>query len=541
VAKHTTTDFLVIGSGVAGLTYALKMAEMGRVIVLSKRELMMTNSAMAQGGIAAVLSEEDSFEKHIQDTLSAGAGLCREDIVRMVVEQAPERIQELMNWGLKFDATLAGDGESERLDLTREGGHSTRRVLHVQDHTGKAMHQALIQKCRSNSNITILENQFAVDLITNRKVDPDSVGPIECLGAYTLDNASGVVNTILARAVILATGGAGKVYLYTSNWSGATGDGIAMAYRAGARVANLEFMQFHPTCLYHPKANNFLITEALRGEGAELINSKGELFMKKYSPQGSLAPRDIVARSIDAEMKKSGAECVFLDTPKLPADFLKSRFPRIYERCLELGLDITKQPIPVVPAAHYLCGGVMVDEWGRTDVHRLFAIGETACSGLHGANRLASNSLLECIVFAHQGSQYIRNHLNEFEPREVKVPEWVYFGNQDQDELIVIYHMWDEIRHLMWNYVGIVRSNKRLERAQTRIRNLLNEIQDYYWNFKVHSDILELRNLALVAHLSIACALKRHESRGIHFNLDFPPPPRLPAKDTIISPSSFLW
>ncbi|HEX4924690.1 MAG TPA: FAD-binding protein, partial [Bdellovibrionales bacterium] len=318
-------------------------------------------------------------------------------------------------------------------------------------------------------------------------------------------------------------------------------DGIAMAYRAGARVANLEFMQFHPTCLYHPKANTFLITEALRGEGAELINAKGEAFMKKHSPQGSLAPRDIVARSIDAEMKKSGAECVYLDTPKMDAEFIKNRFPRIYERCLELGLDITKQPVPVVPAAHYLCGGVVVDKWGRTDVRRLFAIGETACSGLHGANRLASNSLLECVVFAHQGAEYVRAHRDEFTPKSTRVPEWIYFGNHDQDEMIVINHMWDEIRHLMWNYVGIVRSNKRLERAHTRIRNLLHEIQDYYWNFKVHSDVLELRNLAQVAHLSIACALERKESRGIHYNLDYPPPARLPPKDTIISPSTFLW
>lgn len=541
--NQTETDFLVIGSGVAGLTYALKVADIGDVTIIAKREITSTNSSMAQGGIAAVFSEEDSFEKHIQDTLSAGAGLCREDVVRMVVEQAPERIQDLMNWGIKFDRAahnVSEDSSGDKPDLTREGGHSARRILHVQDHTGKAIHQGLLERCRMHPRIKILENHFAVDLITNRKLDPHAVGPTECLGAYVLNNKTGKVQTILSRAVVLATGGAGKVYLYTSNWEGATGDGIAMAFRVGARVANLEFMQFHPTCLYHPKANTFLITEALRGEGAELINSRGEAFMKKHSPQGSLAPRDIVARSIDAEMKKSGAECVFLDTPKLDSEFLKSRFPRIYSRCLELGIDITKQPVPVVPAAHYLCGGILVDKWGRTDVHRLFAVGETACSGLHGANRLASNSLLECVVYAHQGAEYIKSNLKDFERTTVQVPDWVYFGNNDQDEFIVIHHMWDEIRHLMWNYVGIVRSNKRLERARTRIENLLHEIQDYYWNFKVHSDVLELRNIALVAHLSITCALKRKESRGIHFNLDYPPTTSLPPKDTIISPTSLM-
>jgi len=542
--NQLTTDFLVIGSGVAGLTYALKVADLGRVTVLAKREIVNSNSAMAQGGIAAVLSDDDSFEKHVQDTLSAGAGLCREDIVRMVVEQAPERIQELSRWGIKFDSHQGGPEEgtsgTEKPDLTREGGHSARRILHVQDHTGKAIHHALLEKCKTHPNIEILENYFAVDLITTRKIDPLEVGTNECLGAYVLNTKTGAVITILSRAVVLAAGGAGKVYLYTSNWAGATGDGIAMAFRVGARVANLEFMQFHPTCLFHPKANTFLITEALRGEGAELINAKGESFMKKYSAQGSLAPRDIVARSIDAEMKKSGAECVFLDTPKLDAGFLRSRFPRIYERCLELGIDITRQPVPVVPAAHYLCGGILVDRWGRTDLHRLFAVGETACSGLHGANRLASNSLLECVAYAHQGAEYIRAHYAEFEKPQLKIPEWVYFGNNDQDEFAVIHHMWDEIRHLMWNYVGIVRSNKRLERAQKRIRNIMTEIQDYYWNFRIHSDVLELRNIALVAHLSIACALKRKESRGIHFNIDFPPPARLPPNDTIISPTSFM-
>ncbi|MEQ1876183.1 MAG: L-aspartate oxidase [Bdellovibrionia bacterium] len=543
--NQSTTDFLVVGSGVAGLTYALKVADLGRVIVLAKREFGSANSSMAQGGIAAVFSKEDSFENHIKDTINAGAGLCREDIVRMVVEQAPDRIQELMNWGIKFDShsegpTEEGSSGTEKPDLTREGGHSARRILHVQDHTGKAIHQGLLERCRNNPNIQILENHFAVDLITNRKIDPNAVGPVECLGAYVLDTKSGTVRTILSRAVVLATGGAGKVYLYTSNWPGATGDGIAMAFRVGARVANLEFMQFHPTCLYHPKANTFLLTEALRGEGAELIDAKGETFMKKYSPMGSLAPRDIVARSIDAEMKKSGAECVFLDTPKLGTDFIKTRFPRIYQRCMELGIDITKTPAPVVPAAHYLCGGVLVDEWGRTDVHRLFAVGETACSGLHGANRLASNSLLECVVYAHQGAEYIRKHFSEFGLPKIQVPAWVYFGNNDQDELIVIHHMWDEIRHMMWNYVGIVRSNKRLERAQTRIRNLLSEIQDYFWNFKVHSDVLELRNIALVAQLTIACALKRKESRGIHFNIDYPPEKQLAPKDTILSPTSLM-
>lgn len=519
---NNSCDFLVIGSGVAGLAYALKVADLGRVVILAKSNLSETNSSMAQGGIAAVVSSEDSFEDHIQDTMKAGAGLCRQDIVKMVVEQSPARIKDLVDWGVQFDR-----------DLSREGGHQRRRVLHVQDYTGNAIHSVLIKKCQEHPNIEILENQFAIDLINKQKVDPHYIGPNECIGCYTLDTKSFQVNSWTARIVVLATGGAGKVYLYTSNWKGATGDGIAMAYRLGARVANLEFMQFHPTCLYHPQANNFLITEALRGEGAELINHKGEAFMQRYDTQGSLAPRDIVARSIDAEMKKTGADCVYLDITHKSEEFIKSHFPVIYKKCLELNIDITKTPIPVVPAAHYLCGGVLTNEWGQTDVSRLFAIGETSCTGLHGANRLASNSLLECLVFSHQAAEYSRkNFLNLSMPNQIP-PDWVYYGNENTDEMIVISHMWDEIRRLMWNYVGIVRSDKRLQRAAQRLANIRKEIKDYYWNFKVHPDILELRNIAQVAELTVKCALRRKESRGIHYSLDYNPL-ELEPKDTII-------
>ena len=506
--ESKNTDLLVIGSGVAGLAFALKTADKNKVTILTKAKIADTNSGMAQGGIAAVLSEGDSYEQHISDTINAGAGLCKIPIVKLCVEQAPERIRDLQKWGVEFDK-----------DLTREGGHTKNRILHVQDRTGHAIHQALIQKCRSHPNISILENECAIDLITDQKIDPSIVGRPRCIGCYSFNIDTNKVTTFRANATVLATGGAGKVYLYTSNWSGATGDGIAMAYRAGARVANLEFMQFHPTCLYHPHANNFLITEAIRGEGGILKTQSGEAFMKKYHPMENLAPRDIVARSIDAEMKKSGANCVFLDITHLSRDKILSHFPTIYEKCKSFGIDITKEPIPVVPAAHYLCGGVLVDEYARTDIQGLYAVGENSCSGLHGANRLASNSLLECLVFAHQAAQDIQT----LSPaKNVEIPQWEFYGNQDHDEMIVINHMWEEIRRLMWNYVGIVRSNKRLERADHRLSNLMSEVREYYWNFSLHKDILELRNIALLAQLTVTCALKRKESRGIHFNLDYP-------------------
>jgi L-aspartate oxidase len=379
--------------------------------------------------------------------------------------------------------------------------------------------QAQVQK---HKNIEILEGFYAIDLIVNKEVDPNDMAPVTCIGCYALDKKSGEVHTFLAKNTILATGGAGKVYLYTSNWSGATGDGIAMAYRVGARIANLEFMQFHPTCLYHKDARNFLISEALRGEGGELIDAQGNAFMHKYHKLGSLAPRDVVARSIDNEMKRTGAECVYLDMRKLDAAFLKERFPMIYNKCQEYGIDMARTPIPVVPAAHYLCGGVLTDENGRTDVPGLWAIGETACTGLHGANRLASNSLLECLTTAHNCSEQMKHHWSEYKLFSIAPKAWTHPAEKNDDEMIVITHMWEEIRRLMWNYVGIVRSNKRLERAQHRLKNILSEVKEYYSNMQVHSDILELRNIAIVADLSVECALRRQESRGIHFNLDYP-------------------
>jgi L-aspartate oxidase len=515
--KHQS-DFLVIGSGLAGLAFALKAAQLGTVTIVTKDESPSANTAWAQGGIAAVMSTDDSFESHINDTLQAGAGLCKSDVVRDYVEQAPERIKELLEWGVHFDFAK----NSPNMDLTREGGHSARRVVHFEDHTGSEIHRALLNQCRLNPKIEIKEQCFAIDLIVNKQVDPNIIGPTQCLGAYVFNKKSDEVIAEVAKSVIISTGGAGKVYLYTSNWSGATGDGIAMAYRAGARIANLEFMQFHPTALYHQESRNFLISEALRGEGGELVTADGNKFMHKYHELGSLAPRDIVARSIDAEMKKSGASCVYLDMRAHDREFLKGRFPVIFAKCLEYGIDMSKEPIPVVPAAHYLCGGVLTDKAGRTDIKRLWAVGETACTGLHGANRLASNSLLECLAMAHNCFKEHEKNWSTFTFPKQEPKDWVYPQDADADEMIVINHMWDEIRRLMWNYVGIVRSNKRLERAAHRLANILTEVKDYYSNFKIHPDILELRNIATVADLSIRCALKRKESRGIHYNLDYP-------------------
>jgi L-aspartate oxidase len=528
------TDTLIIGSGTAGLALALKLAPRGSITILSKESASETNSAMAQGGISAVMSQEDSFEAHCQDTMSAGAGLCKSNVVHDYVEQAPERIADLLNWGVHFDLKKNGPDESNEMDLTREGGHSFRRILHFEDQTGLEIHRTLLSRVRENPNITLLENYYAIDLIVNKEVDPNDMSPVRCIGSYALNKATGEVHTFLAKNTALATGGAGKVYLYTSNWSGATGDGIAMAYRVGARIANLEFMQFHPTCLFHRESRNFLISEALRGEGGELIDSKGIAFMKKYHPLGSLAPRDVVARSIDSEIKKTGAECVFLDMTKLEGGFLKNRFPHIYSKCLEYGIDMTQQPIPVVPAAHYLCGGVLTDMHGRTDIPGLWAIGETACTGLHGANRLASNSLLECLTSSHNCAKEIAEHWDSFEHFPGNPKPWTHpLVSNDKDEMIVINHMWEEIRRLMWNYMGIVRSNKRLERAQHRLKNILAETKEYYSDMKIHSDILELRNIAIVADLSVECALRRQESRGIHYTLDYPEKSPNPA-DTIV-------
>ena len=512
-------DYLVIGSGLAGLAYALKMADHGKVVILSKGTAPQANTWRAQGGIAAVMSPDDSFENHIRDTLTAGAGLCHEDVVRNVVESAPDRIRDLMNWGIHFDVK---NETGATLDLSREGGHSHRRVLHVQDHTGRDIHEHLLALVLKNPNIEMREHSFAIDLILDRDAKPFDVHSPRCIGAYVYNKAENRVSGFFARFVILATGGAGKTYLYTSNWSGATGDGIAMAYRAGARVANLEFMQFHPTCLFHPSARNFLITEALRGDGGELINEKGEAFAKKYHPLGSLAPRDIVARLIDAEMKKTGAACVYLDTRMIPEETIKRKFPDIYKTCLEYGIDILKEPIPVVPAAHYLCGGVLADINGCTDIAGLIATGETACTGLHGANRLASNSLLECLVFSHNAAEYCVKNKDLFPVPEVFEGSAVIQTGTNEDEMVVITHVWEEIRRLMWNYVGIVRSNRRLQRAKTRLQTILDEVNDYYGHLKTHPDIIELRNLALVADLTVSCALARKESRGIHYNIDYP-------------------
>jgi L-aspartate oxidase len=512
-------DFVVIGSGIAGLSLALKAAKHGSVAVVTKRKGADTNTAWAQGGIACVTSEEDSFELHVRDTIEVGTGLCDEEVVRTVITEGPERIRELVDLGLRFDEReVSGHRE---FDLGREAGHSKRRVLHVQDMTGKEIEDTLLRELDRQSHVDLLENHMAVDLITAGKLG--FAAEDRCLGAYVLDEKTGAVETIRSDLVALATGGCGKVYLYTTNPDIATGDGVAMAWRAGAIIANMEFIQFHPTCLFHAKAKSFLISEAIRGEGGILRNNRGEDFMKRYDSRGSLAPRDIVARAIDAEIKRSGAQCVFLDITEKPVEFLRERFPHIYETCLRFGIDISKQPIPVVPAAHYQCGGIKTDVNGATSLLGLFAVGEVGCTGLHGANRLASNSLLEGLVVAHRASEaMLQSRPRSHRTRKISLPEWESGDVQDVDELVVIYHNWDEIRRLMWDYVGIVRTGKRLQRASARLRNLQREIREFYWNFKVSVDLLELRNLATVAALIVDSALSRKESRGLHYTLDFP-------------------
>jgi L-aspartate oxidase len=511
-------DFVVVGSGIAGLSFGLKAAKHGSVAVVTKRKGPDSNTAWAQGGIACVTSGEDSFELHVGDTMKAGAGLCDEQVVRTIVSEAPARIQDLVELGVEFDEREVS-GRRE-FDLGREGGHSKRRVLHVRDETGKEIENVLLRELGRQSNVNLLENHMAIDMITAAKLGFASQD--RCLGIYVLDENSGEVETIRSDRIMLATGGCGKVYLYTTNPDIATGDGVAMAWRAGVTIANMEFVQFHPTCLFHPKGKSFLISEAVRGEGGILRNNWGEDFMRRYDPRGSLAPRDIVARAIDAEIKRSGAQCVFLDITDKPVEFLRERFPHIYERCLRLGIDMTKQPIPVVPAAHYQCGGIRTDVNGATDLPGLFAIGEVGCTGLHGANRLASNSLLEGLVVAHRAVETAVQCRSSESQRGISLPEWQSGDVQNVDELVVIYHNWAEIRRLMWDYVGIVRTDKRLQRASARLRNLQREIREFYWNFKVSVDLLELRNLATVAALIVDSALSRKESRGLHYTLDYP-------------------
>ncbi len=518
----TRFDFIIIGSGIAGLSFALKAAEHGSVAIVTKRARAESSTAWAQGGIASVTSTEDSFELHVADTLDAGAGLCDEAVVRRIVTDGPARIRELIDFGVAFDERELPDGSHE-LDLAREGGHSKRRILHARDLTGREIERALLAAIERAPSVTVFENHIAVDLITLGKLGHASDD--RCLGAYVLNEASGEVATLRSDRVILATGGCGKVYLYTTNPSIATGDGVAMAWRAGAKIANMEFIQFHPTCLFHPEARSFLISEAVRGEGARLIDAKGREFMAKYDARKELAPRDIVARAIDAEMKRTGARCVYLDITHQPADFVRDRFPNIYETCLGLGIDITTQPIPVVPAAHYQCGGVQTDEDGASSLRGLFAIGEVACTGLHGANRLASNSLLEACVLAHRCCESIVSappSAGDTAFDALQLPAWTSGDAVDVDELVVIYHNWDEIRRLMWDYVGIVRTDKRLQRAAARLRNLEREIAEFYWGYKLTTDLLELRNLATVAALIVDCALLRKESRGLHYTLDHP-------------------
>lgn len=507
-------DVLIIGSGLAGLTLALQVADYKKVCIVSKRTINDSASSWAQGGIATVLNSDDSVEEHIQDTLTAGAGLCDTKITRKVTENGREAIDWLINLGVEF--TREENTESG-YHLTREGGHSRRRIIHVADATGHAVQKTLTQKIREHNNITILENHIAVDLITSQKLKKQSNN--SCLGAYVLNNHTGKVITIGAQQTVLATGGAGKVYLYTTNPDVSTGDGIAMAWRAGCRIANMEFIQFHPTCLFHPHAKSFLITEAVRGEGGILKLPDGTRFMPEHDERAELAPRDIVARVIDFEMKKRGLEYVYLDITHKPAKFIKEHFPTIHKRCLELGIDITASPIPVVPAAHYTCGGVMVDDKGHTDITNLYAIGETTYTGLHGANRLASNSLLECLVFGRIAAQEILASA----PRALtELPYWDESRVTDADEEVLITHTWNELRRFMWNYVGIVRTDKRLSRALHRINMLRDEVHEFYSNFRVTNDLIELRNLLQVAELIVLSAMERRESRGLHYSKDYP-------------------
>ena len=528
--QDTFYDVLVIGSGAAGLTLALQIDPAYRVALISKSTLQAGASWLAQGGIAAVFDKNDSAAAHIADTERAGAGLCRSEAVQFVVENGPAAIQWLIDQGVDFTR----DTDQQQYHLTQEGGHSHRRILHSADATGKAVTGTLVDQVKASANIDVFEHHCAVDLIT--QADKNS-RKIRATGAYVLDIESQQVRVFKAKSTVLASGGASKSYLYTSNPDGASGDGIAMAWRRGCRIGNLEFNQFHPTCLYHPKAKSFLITEALRGEGAVLRLPDGSQFMQRFHEAGELAPRDVVARAIDHEMKRLGCDCLYLDISHKPADFVIEHFPTVYEHCLTFGIDITTDPIPVVPAAHYTCGGILVDTSAQTDLLNLYAIGENAFTGLHGANRMASNSLLECIVYARSAAQAI-NRITAGINEPDTIPDWDESRVQNSDEQVVISHNWDELRRFMWDYVGIVRTNKRLERAQHRIKLLQKEIQEYYGNCRVSRDLLELRNLATVSELIIRCALERRESRGLHYTLDYPELSNI-ARDTIMVPLNF--
>lgn len=527
---HQQYDVLVIGSGAAGLTLALSLAKQAKVAVLSKTRLTEGSTWHAQGGIAAVLDDQDSIDAHVADTLIAGAGLCHEDAVRFTVERSKSAIEWLIHQGVNFTR----EHDSPDYHLTKEGGHSHRRIIHSADATGQAVHSTLIDQVKQQANIDLFEHHIAVNLISQADVDSTRV---RCTGAYVLDTELDQVKVFQSKVVVLATGGASKVYLYSSNPDSASGDGIAMAWRAGCRIANMEFNQFHPTCLFHPNAKNFLITEALRGEGAYLRLPNGERFMTRFDERAELAPRDIVARAIDHEIKRLGCDCLYLDISHKSEEFISEHFPTVKARCLEFGIDITRQPIPVVPAAHYTCGGVVVDKKGHTDLLNLYAIGETSFTGLHGANRMASNSLLECIVYAQSAAEDILSRLGKISTPDISNP-WDESRVRNSDEDVVISHNWDELRRFMWDYVGIVRTQNRLERATHRIKLLQKEIAEYYSNYKVSSDLIELRNLATVAELIIRSANERKESRGLHYSLDYPNKSPV-ARDTVLVPTNY--